>query len=318
MIDNEFVLSKVLGRGGSSKVFLAHDSLNNKCAIKAIRKDKGIQFEAAALMLQREHELLQKLSGHPNIIKSHMVNLSGVVRTDKESETVMYNVLEHAKHGALSNFVRYTGGIEEQISRLFASQICNALKYVHDFGYAHLDLKLENILLDEYFNIKLADFGSSYDTTSTNGYISKKRGTLLYMAPEVANFVQGQEYDAKAADIYSLGITLFVMITGEFPTLQEKNYNLTTIDSDGRLTTDAEMEDEEAPKSGLEYLSKEFRHMFQMMTHPDPTKRPTIDEILTSPWLTSNISENLLGEAYDEMNSRKEIMIELLSGKQTI
>lgn len=250
MIDNQFVLSKVLGKGGSSKVFLAQDSENNKWAIKAIRKDKGIIQEAAAAMLVREHELLQKLSDHPNIIKSYKVNLDGMVQAGEDTESVMYNVLEYAKHGALSNFIRYTGGIEESISRLFALQICNALKYIHDLDYAHLDIKLENILVDEYFNMKVADLGSSFSTSETDGFINRKRGTLLYMAPEVANFKQGQKYDAKAADIYSLGITLFVMITGEFPTPQEIKSNLSTVDSEGKYSTDTEMEDENVPKRG--------------------------------------------------------------------
>lgn len=313
MIDNKFVLSKVLGRGGSSKVFLAHDASNQKVAIKAIRKDKGIHLDAAAAMLQKEHDLLQYLSGHPNIIKSLQVNLNGTVRSGNESESVMYNVLEHAKHGALSNFVRYTGGIEESLTKLFALQLCNALKYVHDLNYAHLDIKLENILLDEFFNIKLADFGSSFWTSDTNGRINKKRGTLLYMAPEVANFEVGQEYDAKASDIYSLGITLYVMMIGEFPTHKEVGKNLDSYESDSKQTVDTEMEEEDAPKSGLELLSKDFRNLFQTMTHPDPSKRPTINEVLSSSWLNTEITSLTLGEAYDEMIARKEHMVTMMN-----
>lgn len=72
----------------------------------------------------------------------------------------MYNVLEYAQHGALSKFVRYTGGLEEEIARLYIYQIADAIQYVHSLGYAHLDIKLENILLDKFFNIKVADLGS--------------------------------------------------------------------------------------------------------------------------------------------------------------
>lgn len=72
----------------------------------------------------------------------------------------MYNILEYAPHGALSNFVRYTGGIEEEIARLYVYQFCDAISFIHKLGYAHLDIKLENILLDKYFNIKVADMAS--------------------------------------------------------------------------------------------------------------------------------------------------------------
>lgn len=219
MIDCEFELLKVLGKGGSSKVFLAKDSYDYKCAIKVIRKDKNYPQQSAAAMLEREHELLQNLEGHPNIIKSYRVNLDGNVVSNNQSESIMYNILEYAKHGALSNFVRYTGPIEEEIARLFILQICNAINHIHNLGYAHLDIKLENILLDEFFNIKVADMGSSVQVSDNYGFTNRRRGTIRYMAPEVVALKAGEEFNALAADVYSLGITIFLMLTGEFPIL---------------------------------------------------------------------------------------------------
>lgn len=160
MIDSEFEISKVIGMGGSSKVFLAHTSEGHKVAIKAIRRDKNYTKSAASAMLKREYEMLQKLEAHPNIIKSLGGNFDGEVVLKNESENIMYNVLEYAQHGALSKFVRYTGGLEEEIARLYIYQIADAIQYVHSLGYAHLDIKLENILLDKFFNIKVADLGS--------------------------------------------------------------------------------------------------------------------------------------------------------------
>ena len=123
MIDNKFELTKILGKGGSSKVFLAHDCEGNRVALKAIRKDKKYSQAAASAMVEREHEMLQKLEGHPNVIRSFGVNLDGVLSANEQTENIMYSVIELAKNGALSNFVRYTGGIEEEIARLYAHQI---------------------------------------------------------------------------------------------------------------------------------------------------------------------------------------------------
>jgi len=313
MIDNEFTLCKVLGKGGSSKVFLAQGLGGTKWAIKAIRKDKGINPEAAAMMLKREHSLLELLSDHPNIIKSHRVNTQGQVWKDGKTESVIYAVLEFVKNGALSNFVRYTGGVEESIARLFAIQIGSALQYMHQLGYAHMDVKLENILLDEYYNVKLADMGSSYYAFDTQGLINKKRGTLLYMAPEVLNFVEGKCYDVMAADIYSFGVTLFVLISGEFPSSQEIKSNLMTMDSENKNMVNAFMEDEKNTNSKPEILSKNLRNLVQLMTHSDPKKRPTIREVLDHAWFTSSINDELLEEAYSEMNARKEFMLKLIS-----
>jgi serine/threonine protein kinase len=276
-------------------------------------KTKASAQEVAAIMLEKEHNLLQALSGHPNIIKSFNVNLEGFVQSGDQSEPVMYSLLEFAKNGALSNFVRYTGGIEERISKLFALQICNAVKFIHDLGYAHLDLKLENILLDEFYNIKLADMGSSHYTTETKGLINKKRGTLLYMAPEVARFSPGDEYDAMAADIYSLGITLFVLVNGEFPSPHQINSNMTTIDTDGRQSFDSSMDEESESDSKSECVSKELLSLVKSMTNEDPSKRPSVSEVLCHPWFNEEISGSLLEETYQEMNYRKDYMVQLFS-----
>lgn len=63
----------------------------------------------------------------------------------------------------------------------------------------------------------MADMGSSIDVSESQGYTDRRRGTYNYMAPEVANLEKGQEFDAYAADIYSLGVTLYIMLTAEFP-----------------------------------------------------------------------------------------------------
>jgi carbon catabolite-derepressing protein kinase len=161
MIDNQFALINYIGKGGSSKVFLAKDLRGTKCVLKVIRKDKNYTSTMAESLLCREHEILQSLQEHPNIIKSHGVNVDGFAVMDDESENIMYSVLEYAAHGSISNFVRYTGGIEEGVSKFFMLQMCHAIEFMHSQGFAHLDIKLENILLDEYFNIKVADMGAS-------------------------------------------------------------------------------------------------------------------------------------------------------------
>jgi serine/threonine protein kinase len=74
MIDNEYKLVKTLGSGGSSNVYLAIDSDNTEVAMKIIRKDKKFSDSYASHLLIREHEMLQKLEGHPNIIKSNSLN----------------------------------------------------------------------------------------------------------------------------------------------------------------------------------------------------------------------------------------------------
>jgi len=129
------------------------------------------------------------------------------------------------------------------------------------------------------------------------------------MAPEVANLRSGESFDAKSADIYSLGITIYVLLVGEFPSPQEINNNFSTFDSDFKSSTDVEMEDESFSKCGSELLTKEVRCLIQSMTHQDPVKRPKIEEVVTNPWLQQGMDDNILTEVYAEMNARKEYML---------
>lgn len=153
ILDRNFHLQKTIGQGGSSKVFLGLDLNQNKFAVKVIRKDKGYTYEHSSKMIIKEHNLLQTLKEHPNILKSYHVSLEGTLEKEGSYEKdIMYNVLEFAEHGSLAFFIRITGPLEEEIARFQFYQIAHATEYIHSLGYAHLDLKLENILLDKYFN----------------------------------------------------------------------------------------------------------------------------------------------------------------------
>lgn len=316
MIDNKYTLMDFLARGGSSKVFLAKDTYHNKCVVKIIRKDKNYAEGVAEKMLLSEHEVLQRLHTHPNIINSYDINFDGIASMDDEHMDVMYNVLEFAENGPLSHFIRYTGAIEEDISRLFILQVCNAIEYIHSEGYAHLDIKLENILLDKYFNIKVADMGASVFVRNSNELTDKRRGTLLYMAPEVLDNTWGKIYNAKKADVYSLGITLFVMLTGEFPNPHDLIKNSSTEDSDTHEHASCCCEASDDVKMRWNKLSYEVQDLIRAMTHMDPERRPSISQILCSPWLTQGFWKDSLSEVYSEMQHRAEYMLAFFQQQQ--
>lgn len=304
MIDNNFELTKLLGRGGSSKVFLARDDQQRLVAIKTMRKDKNYSQSAVETLVNREAEMLQNLDGHPNIIRWLDSKLDGSLVVGEKSEKVMYNVLEYAENGAFSAYVRSTGPIEEEISRLYVLQIWNAISHMHSLGYAHLDIKLENILLDEFFNAKLADLGSWIEATDFDTMVDRRRGTLQYMAPEVAKLQPGESYRAIPADIYSLGISIYVMITGEFPSEQQIQSNFMTTDSDMKTSYEMDVDSEEV-RSKWDLVSPELKILLQAMIHPDPCKRPSIFEVLSYSWLSRDFGQEMVQEAYQEMSSRK-------------
>lgn len=208
MIDDTYTFQEIIGYGGSSKVFSATDSENNMYAIKAIRKDKGYESELEQMLVLREYFVMDHVGEHPNIIKHYLCNPEGVLCYNGNYQSICYNVMEYCPNGSFANIIRKTGPIEESVAQFMFTQLASAVQHLHNKQFAHLDIKLENILLDEYFNVKLADFGSGVSLIKTNGMTANKVGTPLYMAPEIKFAEKGDCFKGLKADIYSLGVTL--------------------------------------------------------------------------------------------------------------
>lgn len=307
MLDNQFFLEKCLGQGGSSRVYQAtHLQSNEKYAIKMLRKDKGYESDKGALMMKKEHERLELLKGHPNILQSYFTNSEGILYANDKNNDVMYNVIELAENGSFSQLIRATGGLGEDLVKFSFLQICHAISYMHNHGLVHMDIKLENILLDSRFNAKVADMGVSLDVSKTNGECDSRRGTVCYMAPEVNHLLEGETYDAYKADVYSLGMCLYVLIFGEFP-VRESGDNSTGFDSEtmGGLT-------------GLKCsfgakqwnsLSTDCQDLLSSLLTMEPDDRPTVDEILQNEWFDSAYREDMPLIIFEEMEQRKLYMI---------
>lgn len=101
----------------------------------------------------------------------------------------------------------------EDQARFFFKQLCESLKYIHSQGIVHRDLKLDNILIDDRNNLKLIDFGFSI-CVDKDQKLKIFCGTPSFMAPEI---VQKKDYNGFATDIWSLGVILFVMLSGGYP-----------------------------------------------------------------------------------------------------
>ena len=145
---------------------------------------------------------------HPNIIRMVDSADKTKVTLDREDQTVSYIGLEYASHGDLYEVVSEHGKMSEILTRTFFCSLIDAVSYMHSNNIAHLDLKLENLLIDSNFNIKVTDFDLSQPVDSTSLIA---RGTPCYRAPEIK---KGICQDLKSADIYSLGVILFIMLSG--------------------------------------------------------------------------------------------------------
>lgn len=144
---------------------------------------------------------IRKNGGHKNIVEFKDVHYD-----DKN----MHIVMEHCAQGDLFNHVLDASPLTTAKSLELFKQIVDGVAFLHSIGFAHLDLSLENILIDEHGVCKLADFGLAVKAKSRSKKIVGKKN---YMAPEV---VKGQMYDPKQADSWSLGIILYTLLTGSF------------------------------------------------------------------------------------------------------
>lgn len=309
MIDNKYQLISEIGLGGSSQVYKAVDDHQNTYAVKVLRSDKQYGTKQGQHLACKEHQILSDLQGHPNLVQSVEVNPNGIIETEGETQNCVYQVLDLADNGALSTFIRKTGPLEEELARFFIVQVLSAVEHMHSKQYAHLDIKLENIFLDQYFNIKLGDLGSSANVEKTNGFFDQRRGTHAYMAPEVKGLEQGEEYDAFSSDMYSLGITLFVMLTGEFPSPADLGHSFETSET-GDLEVSSVTPKTDCQKiKRFSHLSSAVIELIQEMTEENDVARPQISDILQSEWLQQPFHPEICEMAYLEMEARKSFLL---------
>ena len=129
----------------------------------------------------------------------------------------MYILLEYVPGGLFFDVCQAAGDMGEEGGRYFMDQLADVLSYLSEKKVAHRDLKLENILVDENLNLKVADFG--FATYKKISKLQSYRGTKTYMAPEIK---EGKVYDGRKADMFSAGVILFIMVQGIFPFSEAK------------------------------------------------------------------------------------------------
>ncbi|XP_017672422.1 PREDICTED: death-associated protein kinase 2 isoform X3 [Lepidothrix coronata] len=216
--------------------------------------------------IQREVTILQQVL-HPNIVKLHDIY---------ENKTDVVLILELVSGGELFDFLAQKESLSEEEATRFIKQILDGVNYLHSKKIAHFDLKPENImLLDKNIpipHIKLIDFGLAHKIE--DGVEFKNIfGTPEFVAPEIVNY----EPLGLAADMWSIGVITYILLSGASPflgeTKQETLANITAVNYDF---------DEEF-FSNTSDLAKDF---IQKLLVKDTRKRLTIQEALSHPWIT--------------------------------
>ncbi|NP_001121499.1 NUAK family SNF1-like kinase 2 [Xenopus tropicalis] len=201
-LKHRYEFLETLGKGTYGRVKRARDSQGREVAIKSIRKDR-IKDEQDMLHIRRETEIMSSLC-HPHIISIYEVF---------ENSSKIVIVMEYASQGDLYDYISERQRLSDHEARRFFRQIVSAVQYCHANGIVHRDLKLENILLDENKNVKIADFGLS-NIYNSESYLQTYCGSPLYASPEIVN---GRPYVGPEVDSWSLGVLLYILVHGCMP-----------------------------------------------------------------------------------------------------
>eukprot|EP00347_Sterkiella_histriomuscorum_P019679 403340700 len=257
----DYQLIRLLGSGAYATVKLGQNKkTKQKVAIKIYPKYK-LNDQTKKKAVQREILCMKKLE-HPNIVKLY---------ENFETAKEVYLIQEFINGTSLYQYIKSKTSkriLPEDQARFFFKQLCESMRYLHSMNICHRDLKLENILIDDRNNIKLIDFGFSI-CTPPDQKLKIFCGTPSYMAPEI---VQKKDYDGFATDIWSLGIILYVILSGNYPFKGQNERDLFSKISRGLFHMP-------------ETIPFEAKRLIQKMLSVDGSKRPSAKELCADRWL---------------------------------
>ncbi|XP_024979164.1 serine/threonine-protein kinase SRK2A-like [Cynara cardunculus var. scolymus] len=278
----KYELVKDIGSGNFGVARLMRNKVTKELvAMKYIERGHKIDENVAREIIN--HRSLR----HPNIIRFREVVLT---------PTHLAIVMEYAAGGELFERICNAGRFSEDEARYFFQQLISGVHYCHFMQICHRDLKLENTLLDgsPAPRLKICDFGYS-KSSLLHSRPKSTVGTPAYIAPEV---LSRREYDGKTADVWSCGVTLYVMLVGAYP-----------------------FEDQEDPKNfrktiqrimSVQYkipdyvhISQDCRHLLSRIFVANASRRITLKEIKSHPWFLKNLPRELT-EAAQAVYYRKE------------
>ena len=271
---------KRIGTGGMGDVYKAHDRrLDRIVAIKVLKSEYN-EDDNFIRKFRRESLAAASIS-HPNIVSIYDVGMETIA-----DEDVYYIVMEYIDGKTLKELIREEGVLSQNQALNYLIQIAEALKIAHNKNIIHRDIKSQNIMVTRDNRVKVTDFGiarmaGNATMTVTNAVM----GSVHYFSPEQA---RGQKVDARS-DIYSMGIVLYEMLTGDVPFDSENPITVALM----HVQNEMPMPSEKNPR-----VSPEVDMVFKHMTEKKPGDR--YDNVSL---IIDDVKTILLGKVYGDHNS---------------
>ncbi|EFA80647.1 putative protein serine/threonine kinase [Heterostelium album PN500] len=283
-----YILGKTIGSGTSSKVKIGTNIITGKKVAIKITKPKRVKERKE---IEREISIL-KLLKHGNIIQ-----LYDAIYDEERGRICL--ILELVSGGELFDYIVARGRLSEREARKFLRQILAGLIYCHSNNVCHRDLKLENLLVDDMGNIKISDFG--YSNISRPGFLlSTFCGSPVYAPPEI---LLEKKYNGHEVDIWSVGVILYAMVTGQLPWSLTDGVQVEGLD---RLLKG----EFKFPPNIL--LSSEVKDLINRMIVANPSDRAKLSEIKSHVWTNKgyelepdeeyNRKNNISNNSNDDLN----------------
>ncbi|KAL2809451.1 kinase-like domain-containing protein [Aspergillus granulosus] len=310
---NQYVIRQEIGRGSFGAVHVAVDQYGNEYAVKEFSKtrlrkrakshllrrsrgpkrsadglnsplhrqgaDIGDEEKLNALYLIKEEIAIMKKLHHNNLV-------SLIEVLDDPSQDSLYMVMEMCKKGVVMKV-----GLEERADpyddercRCWFRDLILGIEYLHAQGIVHRDIKPDNCLVTNEDILKVVDFGvSEMFEKDSDMYTAKSAGSPAFLPPELCVVKHG-DVSGKAADIWSMGVTLYCLRYGKLPFEKPSIFELYEAIKNDPLVCEGE-------------LDESFKDMISRILEKDPAKRIQMDELRDHPWVTKNGMDPLLSKA---------------------
>ena len=297
---NFYLYGRLIGQGAFGKVNIGLNILTGRVvAIKSFNKKSLSTNGENMKKILSETDLMKKLN-HPNVTK--------ILEMFEDEEYILI-AMEYINGGNLFSFVKKRRKLSEKTAKFLFRQIILGIKHIHSKKIVHRDIKLENILIDLNNNIKICDFGIGRILKNEKQLLYDKCGTPMYMAPEILLSSKTKGYEGFPVDIWSSGISLYIMLSGTLPFNLKNNESSDMSDESNHNNIELQYSIINKEPKKIEKISDEARDLLKGLLNKNPRKRLNIEQILNHPWLMENEKKNYKNKKYHLFTKAEMIML---------